>query len=221
MKSSDRQRFAALMAQASETYAKPLTEGGLTLWWTLMRDHTIDDVERAMHAHMLDPERGRFLPVPADLVRIIEGSGGDRAALAWTKVREAIRSIGPYRSVVFDDPVIHAVIEDMGGWIRMGDMSTEEAPFRGKEFSDRYKAYAMRRQAPQHPPMLCGEHDLANRVKFPGAVNPPVLVGDVQRARAILEGGASPQPVERADRAAAALLWRDESSRLNQPAGAA
>ncbi len=191
MKPTDRPRFAGLMSQLAETYSKPLTESTLTLWWTLMREHEMADIERAAHAHMMDPERGRFMPLPADIVRIIEGGGGDRAALAWSKVRDAVRSIGPYRSVVFDDPIIHAVIEDMGGWVRLGDMTTDEAPFRGKDFCERYKAYAVRREVPQYAGMLGGEHDMANRLQYADAILPPVLIGDHQRALAVRSGGAS------------------------------
>lgn len=173
----------------AETFGKPLTETQLTLWWRLLAPFEIGDVERAVHQHLLDPERGRFMPLPADIVKQIEGTGGDRAALAWTKVRQAIRDVGPYRSVAFDDPLIHRVVEDMGGWVPLNDLRSDEVPFRGKDFSDRYRAYATRRDAVGHPAMLMGEFDLANRLRFPDAIQPPVLIGDAARATAVLQSG--------------------------------
>lgn len=189
MKSTDRQRFAALMSQVSDAYNKPINEAGLSLWWGLMEAREFSEIEGAFRLHMVDPERGRFMPMPADIVRLIDGTGGSRAQLAWTGVRDAIRSVGPYRSVVFDDPITHAVIEDMGGWIRLCEMLTEEAPFRGKEFADRYQAYSVRGGPARHVGVLGGEHDLANRDRFPDYVRKPLLVGDPARALAVMQSG--------------------------------
>lgn len=189
MNPADRPRFAALMSRVSDVYNKPITEAGLSLWWGLLEARDFTDIETAFRLHMLDPERGRFIPMPADIVRLLDGTGGSRAQLAWSAVRDAIRSVGPYRSVVFDEPITHAVIEDMGGWIRLCEMETEEAPFRGKEFVDRFQAYAVRGGAPRHAGVLSGEHDMANRLRFSEYVRAPVLIGDPQRALAVMQAG--------------------------------
>ena len=50
------------------------------------------------------------------LVRQLAGTATDRAMLAWGKAIDAASRVGAYTDVVFDDPAIHAAIEDMGGW---------------------------------------------------------------------------------------------------------
>lgn len=201
MRATDKARFVGAMNACADAFGKTLPNSQLALWWSLMSPFDIADFERALHQHLLDPERGRFMPVPADIVRQIEGTGGDRAALAWTKVRSAIQRVGPYRSVAFDDPLIHCVVEDMGGWVSICGMASDEAPFRGKEFSDRYRAYAVRRDGVNHPAVLMGEHDLANRLRFPEAVKPPVLVGDPDKAATVAATTVLPASALRPPRA--------------------
>lgn len=186
---ADRPRFAQVFAALAEMYAKPMSDAALSMWWKLLQPYDVADVERAAQAHMLDAEKGRFMPLPADFTRLIEGGAGDRAAVAFEKVRTAIRSVGCYRSVVFDDPLIHVCIEHLGGWTRICDWSSEEVPFRQREFADHYRANAVRREVPPYTAVLMGEHDLANRNRFPEAVKPPVFIGDHALALAVMQSG--------------------------------
>lgn len=189
MRQRDRERFAQCMTALCETYGKPVSEVGLKLWWQLLDPYEIDAVERATRMHMLDVERGRFMPMPADIVRLIEGAAGDRASVAFAKLRTAIGSVGPYRSVAFDDSLIHACVEHLGGWIKVCDWASEEIPFRQKEFVAHYQALAVNREVPAYSPVLRGEHDLANRSTYPDAVKPPVLIGEAAGAMQVMRLG--------------------------------
>jgi hypothetical protein len=53
------------------------------------------------------------MPKPADIVRNLQGTASDRSLIAWGKLLEAMRRVGAYRSVAFDDGAIHAAVEDM------------------------------------------------------------------------------------------------------------
>lgn len=189
MSPSDKAAFAEILTTVFDAYGKPVSKPGATLWWNLMSQYDIDAFRRACNAHMLDAERGRFMPLPADIVRLIEGSGGDRAAVAFEKARTAIRSVGPYRSVVFDDPLIHACVEQLGGWTRICDWSSDEVPFRAKEFTDHYRALAARREVPKYTAILMGEHDLANRLQHAESVRGPVFIGDHGLALQVMQSG--------------------------------
>ena len=75
----------------------------------IARDHRLTDlraVADALNRHAVNPDNGQFLPKPADIVRLINGNTVDRALVAWSTVERAIRSTGPYQSVVFDSPEI-------------------------------------------------------------------------------------------------------------------
>lgn len=90
----------------------------------------------------------------------INGSVGDKAILAWTQARSAIITIGAYRSVSFEDPVINGVIREMGGWEKFCSMLIEEEPFRQKDFMKLYEALS--RSGRDMPLRLAGNHERLN-----------------------------------------------------------
>lgn len=82
-----------------------------------------------------------------------------RVAIARNKIKKAINSVGTYTTVIFDDPIIHLVIRDFGGWIKFGMTSMEEFENLLKwDFPKLYKAYATRKNA-DIPLMLEGKAD--------------------------------------------------------------
>ncbi len=57
---------------------------------------------------------------------MLGGSTQDAALAAWSKVDRAVREVGPYQSVAFDDALIHRVLFEMGGWIPLGSKTEDE-----------------------------------------------------------------------------------------------
>lgn len=47
------------------------------LWFRALAAHDLATVRRAFDAHVKDPQRGRFVPVPADILAQIEGAAAD------------------------------------------------------------------------------------------------------------------------------------------------
>lgn len=82
-----------------------------------------------------------------------------RVAIARNKIKKAMNSVGTYVTVAFDDPIIHLVIRDFGGWIKLGMKDIEEFENLLKwDFPKLYKAYATRKNA-DIPLMLEGKAD--------------------------------------------------------------
>lgn len=103
------------------------------------------------------------LPMPADIRKYcLETREEDldiRVAAARNKIKKAMNSIGTYVTVAFDDPIIHLVIRDFGGWIKLGMTDMEEFENLLKwDLSRLYKAYATRKNA-DIPLMLEGKAD--------------------------------------------------------------
>jgi len=141
MNNQDMKKFAILMTTISETYGKQITEILGEIFWGTLKDFELSDVERAVKNHISDPDSGKFMPKPADLIGWIEGLSENRALRAWSNAMNAIREIGAYESVEFDDNLIHAVIEAMGGWVKLCRMKNDEMPFVAKEFQKYYMAF--------------------------------------------------------------------------------
>lgn len=189
MDKADKQRFAALMTAASELYGKPLSAGVIGLYWQVISRFRIGDIEEALGRHIASPDVGQFMPKPADIVRMIEGSSQDVAAIAWSQFDSALRRVGTWRDVVFADPIIHRVVQDMGGWIAFGMKTEDEWPFVAKDFQGRYRAYKSRGLMPEYPPRLIGRVNGENASNG-FAPEPPVYIGDVNRCRLVEKGGA-------------------------------
>lgn len=189
MLEQDRGNFYALMTGLFEMYSKKASPELLDIYFGALRGYELGDLSRAANLHALDPDAGSFMPKPADFVRHIEGSKSIRAMRAWSAVERAVRMVGQYESVTFDDPIIHAVIEDMGGWVDLCQTATEkDLEFKAREFDKRYQGYALQGGAPEYPSRLVGliEADYSQR----GLPAPkPKLIGNVDRARAVLTGG--------------------------------
>lgn len=103
------------------------------------------------------------LPMPADIRKYcLETREEDldiRVAAARNKIKKAMNSVGTYVTVAFDDPIIHLVIRDFGGWIKLGMTDMEEFENLLKwDLPRLYKAYATRKNA-DIPLMLEGKAD--------------------------------------------------------------
>lgn len=190
MQNQDRAEFAKLLTSVYSAYDKDISEFTLTAFWETLKRFDFEDVRRAFHVHYGNPDSGQFAPKPGNIIKILEGGSGDRGLLAWSKVERAVRQVGPYQSVVFDDPIIHAVIRDMGGWIQLGDCQEREFEFRGKEFATRYRGYAETGRNDNFPAKLIGIAE-ADNTRNKRRVDPPLLIGNRQQAQLVLEQGAS------------------------------
>jgi hypothetical protein len=195
MKDADRKRFAEILMALSEVYDMEFSKLLSEVWFKALSDFSIDEVSKAIFEHMKNPDTGGFKPKPADIIKALKGSTSDQALLAWTKVDKAVRMTGDYESVVFDDPIIHRVITDMGGWIGFGDITEKEWEFKGKEFQQRYRGYTSRGDIPEHPTKMVGLHEDYNS-KQGFDIEPPVLIGDEGKAKFVLENGMQPKQLE-------------------------
>lgn len=209
MQPSDRADFARALADVMAYYGRDCSPFMLEIFWKGLAGHEFEDVSRALTLHARDPDHGQFAPKLADITRLLEGTTNTQGARAWSKVERAVKSVGKYRSVVFDDPLIHVVITEMGGWTSLCAINVEDLPFKARDFERRYSAYRLRREVPSFPPHLIGEHEAENRLNAArlGGLEwscKPVLIGDVERAQRVLERGSEQPALRFTDSAKAA-----------------
>jgi hypothetical protein len=181
MKTEDKFQFKEMLEASWGLYEKALTKGILNLFWESLKKYDIEEISAALSRHTVNPDNGQFAPKPADIVRYIEGSGDDVSLKAWTKVEEVVRRKGAYvEKLIFDDPIIHAVLRDMGGWAQIcASPSEEDFKFRGIEFCKRYRG-AMNNNNLNYPTHLKGL--IADGEE-------PLLIGDTAKAEKVALGG--------------------------------
>ncbi len=190
MTSADRKGFADLLAGVYAMYGKELSPAVLEIWWRALEGFEARVVADAFGRHAMNPDGGQFLPKPADIVKMVSGSSLDSAMQAVTKLEEAMARVGSMMTVVFDDPLIHVVVDEMGGWIALCGCSLKDWQFRRTEFLNRYRGYKVRRETPPWRPQLTGLADGHNASKGLKVSEENVrLIGDKQAALAVRAHG--------------------------------
>lgn len=80
-----------------------------------------------------------------------------KAMFAWESVIKTMGKSGTYSSVQFSDPVIHSVVEYMGGWQEFCQIPVDQ--WMRKNFIE---AYAVMAQKNKHPKYLKGIFEIEN-----------------------------------------------------------
>jgi hypothetical protein len=179
--------FVVLLQGVHDFYGKDMSEFALGVWVQACQAFTLEQVSKAFTAHTMDAERGAFMPKPSDIVRALYGTVTDRSLVAWGKVMDAVRLVGAYSSVAFDDPAIHCAVEDMGGWPKVCREPLDALPHTQRRFCDAHRAYTTRGTS-EYPRYLPGVHELENRAGG-HRVAPPVLIGNPESAQQVLRLG--------------------------------
>lgn len=188
MESDQRARvLVATLTGVYGFYERELTEFHFGVWNRALEGFELDAITAAFDAHMMDPESGKWLPKPADITKVLQGTRAERSAVAWGLVLQAIQRVGAYATVAFEDPVIHCVIEDLGGWPTVCRVQIDELPFLEARFHKSYAAHV--KAGTQHPPRLAGITDSSNGLRGYDLMA-PVLIGDPQRARRTIDTGS-------------------------------
>lgn len=187
MQDRDIPKFTTLLIGIGELYGKAISELLGDIYWQALKSFEWQDILKAFQSHIHNPDGGQYFPKPADIVRLIEGSGETRALQAWAIVEKAIVQVGAYQSVVFDDPLIHAVLEDMGGWVKLCGTLVDEMPFRANEFQKRYRGFVNKAPS-RYPKYCCGIAEIENSSQS-YRFSPPVLLGDVKKAKQVMLSG--------------------------------
>lgn len=213
MNIQDKDNFETLMSATSSMYRQKSPEPiQLMMYFNALSRFCFEDVQSAFNSHIQNPDNGQFFPKPADIIRYMDGNSETKSGEAWTKVDKSIRTVGPHQSVVFDDALIHAVLSDMGGWVKICGTDHESYPFIKNEFVKRYTGYTSR--PPQdYPRLLSGISQQSNEMRKLGTTETPIVIGNLDAARLTYSKGSENGP-KTIHRVSLADLAGDISARL-------
>lgn len=191
MQHSDFPKLAKMVTEALAYYRQDVSEFTLHVWTQACLPYTLEQVSKALTAHVTDAEKGQFAPKVADVVRVLSGTTTDRAALAWGKVLGAMSAVGAYSDVVFDDPAIHAAIEDLGGWVKVCRGEMDELSYLQHRFCQSHKAYTGRGTFDFQRKLLGDRSPDADYEKRGLPLPKPALVGDREQAMMVYKLGSA------------------------------
>lgn len=140
MDSGDKVAFVELLNALAAATNRKCDEAMLLAYWLGLQDLSIDKFRVAVTRGIRDC---KFMPAPVELRELSgECSPTQRAMLAWTSVSRAAGSVGSYRSVDFEDPVVNAVIRSLGGWPELlGRTGDDFDKWARQEFIKCYEAF--------------------------------------------------------------------------------
>lgn len=106
MKQHDFDQFAEYWTAAQEVTGGRTTDAGMAMAFKLLEAYELQQVQQAIVGHLADPERGRFAPKPADVIKQItdymNDDGRPSADEAWSI---AIQSFDENQTVVMNDEI--------------------------------------------------------------------------------------------------------------------
>lgn len=137
MSESNKEIVRLIKAMFDARQVKTMTPDGLRMWLDALSDLTVDQVAEAIRR--FNREHTEF-PTPAALRKCVTVATHNRSTVAWAAVRKAIRSVGAYRTVQFDDPITTASIHAMGGWVELCDTLSDQMQWKEKEFARHYES---------------------------------------------------------------------------------
>lgn len=114
MNDSDKREFAIILTSTFDQYGKKFDENSLRetlkMWWQLMQRFDIQTFRAAMEAHMMDPDSGRFSPMPAHIAGQIQKLSPKKKNQvgvdeAWSI---AMQAEDEYSTVVWTQPIAEA-----------------------------------------------------------------------------------------------------------------
>ena len=106
-------------------------ERTITMLFAALAQYDLGLVRQAVIEHC---RVEKFFPMLADIISRIDGIAEERADLACASIRETIRRYAD-DSIKFASPAMPYAIQQMGGWIKLYNLSSREIDFREKTFA--------------------------------------------------------------------------------------
>lgn len=138
--------FAKCMAVLASGVGREMPDEMVEVWYQVLGDLSVGQLRRGIVEALRTHKFAGFPPV--GVIRDLSIgpqeqralSGQDRAVAVWSRVHEALSRVGGYESPDFGDPVCHATIRTLGGWIQITAVETDKVTWLRKEFIETYRA---------------------------------------------------------------------------------
>ncbi len=184
MDQSNYKKFTEIMFILADLYnsSQPISEMKLDIYFNIFKEYPIDVFNQAVNSIIKTRTVNNF-PKPAEIILEIEGSSADKSLTAWLQVTETIARVGAYKSVQFDDPVIHTVISEMGGWPKVCEVLEDDLKWMQKDFE---RLYQLCKTWPTKITRLVGLVEQQNSASDYNRFNSPVVqIGNTRRVKQI------------------------------------
>jgi hypothetical protein len=148
MLDSDKRQFQEIILGTAELYSTAkkieVTPVMMKLFFSSLRNYSIEQVSYGFEQHLNDPNDGKFFPKPANISKHLQSnapSSEDKALLAWSVIEGSIARIGSYGSLKMEDKQALATLKAIGGWKDLCQTDVVQMQWKRKEFISVYETY--------------------------------------------------------------------------------
>jgi hypothetical protein len=195
MEDFNKREFQEIVLATAELYSTvkkiEVSPVMLKLFFSSLKQYTIEQVSYGFEQHLSDSVDGKFFPKPANIIKHLqtgEISAEDKAELAWAQVMREIRVTGSYGSLKLDDRQAMAAVKSLGSWKQLCASTVDEMTWKKKEFISMYETYE-KTPLEMLPSSLPGRIALVEHKKEQSAAMQNILSGiDKHRATLINKG---------------------------------
>jgi len=102
------EKFSEMLCDVASMYNKTLSTTQTAMYFRALAQYPIESMQLALDAHVCSAERGRFMPLPADLIAQLEAvrfDGRPKAEEAWAV---AIGALDESDTIVWTDETAEA-----------------------------------------------------------------------------------------------------------------
>lgn len=152
--------FLKSMSILELAFKEKMSKGAINIYWSRMKDYSDKEFKEAIIRCV---DELKYFPRVANLKDILDGTNADEAELAYLEFRKKLDDEGSYLSVSFlKYPAIGAVVEALGGWIRISDTLEKDENWLRKDF---IRLYNIMRKRGDYPKKLIGRFEIDNSNK--------------------------------------------------------
>ena len=131
-------QIATAITTISEVYERELSVAAVAIYVTTLQRFDPQLIVKALQRHVEDPDRGRFMPRPADIIGQLTPDGSATAFNASTDVLNVIHHNKAQANTI-SDPLAHQIVHAMGGWSVLRYGREDELPHRFEQFMRHYR----------------------------------------------------------------------------------
>jgi hypothetical protein len=178
--------FMKNMVAIGEMYGKPLSPEMLQMYYMVLEEMTDNQFKQAVKV-IMRTHVWNTLPKPAEFIEAIKPDTDSQAIMAWQKIENTMARVGAYKTVIFDDPLIHGFIQGFEGcWPGLCSKTIEEMIWIRKDFEKYYKAISP--DSIDCRPLI-GISEGENITRGIEHKEAPVYIGDLKQAQLLIEHG--------------------------------
>lgn len=181
----------AFLSELFDYYNKDVRSGSARIYKRMLKNIPVETLYRMFEKHLMDPDRGQFMPKVADFVRGEQGTAKGNAVAAWDKIIQAMELKGPYYTITKDDPWLLKSLEEVGGYQKLCEMTYKDLEYKRNDFLRAYESNRARGMPENYPAKIKGLIDLEN-----GTDSDPILIGDERLALNVLKNGSTQKTLQ-------------------------